>query len=313
MNRTARIVGATCGALFGVLSAAPPAVAQMQMGPPGIENVGVDEHLDRRIPLDLVFRDHTGQRVRLDELVDGTRPVVVNLVYHSCPTFCSMVLDGAISGLMQQPWTVGVEMTVLTISIDPRDTPEIAAERRQRTLRRYGRDAARQGWHFLVAERAVSDAELLRAFGAYPAAEQLAEALGFRYQWMPRQLQYAHPGVLMLLTPDGRVARYLYGLEHQPQDLRLGLLEASEGRSISTVERVLMYCYRYDASEQTYVVMAWRIMKVGGGLTALLIAGLLVFFWRREIRGHRPHTPPRSLEAEAPSSELPSSELKARS
>jgi protein SCO1/2 len=274
------------------------------MGPPGNENVGVDEHLERRIPLDLVFRDHTGRRVTLGALIDGERPVLVNLVYHSCPTFCSLVLDGTTTALIQQPWTAGMEMTVLTISIDPRDTPEVAADRRRRVLHRYGRDAGERGWHFLVAEQSMTDDELLRAYGANPAAERLAEALGFRYQWMPRQLQYAHPGVIMLLTPDGRIARYLYGLEYDVNDLRLGLLEASEGRSISTVERALLYCYRYDASQQTYVVMAWRIMKIGGGLTALLIAGVLAFFWRREIGRRRPHTPPGSLDAEAPPSEL---------
>jgi protein SCO1/2 len=273
------------------------------MGPPGIENVGVDEHLDRRIPLDLAFRDHTGRRVTLGELVDGQRPVLLNLVYHSCPTFCSLVLDGTTSALIQQPWTVGMELTVLTISIDPRDTPEDAADRRRRVLYRYGRDAGAEGWHFLVAEQSMTDDELLRAYGANPSAERLAEAVGFRYQWMPRQRQFAHPGVIMLLTPDGRIARYLYGLEYDPDDLRLGLIEASEGRSISTVERVLLYCYRYDASQQTYVVMAWRIMKVGGGLTALLIAGLLAFLWRREFKRRRPHTPGR-LDHEAPPSEL---------
>jgi protein SCO1/2 len=104
---------------------------------------------------------------------------------------------------------------------------------------------------------------------------------------MPRQQQYAHPGVIMLLTPDGRVARYLYGIEYDANDMRIGLLEASEGRSISTVERVLLYCYRYDASEQKYVVMAWRVMQIGGGLTALLIGGMLAFFWRRELRKRR--------------------------
>ena len=128
--------------------------------------------------------------------------------------------------------------------------------------------------------------------------ERLADAVGFRYQWMPRQQQYAHPGVIMLLTPDGRVARYLYGIEFDPNDVRVGLLEASEGRSISTVERALLYCYRYDASEQKYVVMAWRVMQIGGGLTALLIGAMLVFFWRRELRKRRaPDTKtPRSLE-----------------
>jgi protein SCO1/2 len=288
-------------ALFAVVSTAliavRPAVAQEVAGgqaPPGLENVGVDEHLERRIPLNLPFRDHTGRRVTLGELVRGERPVLLNLVYHSCPSFCSLVLDGTEAVLAQQPWTVGEDFDVITVSIDPRDTPEVAADRRRRTLYRYGRDAAETGWHFLVADETLSERELTGAYGLYPEIERLAEAVGFRYQWMPAQRQYAHPGVIMLLTPDGRVARYLYGLEYPVGDVRLGLIEASEGRSISTVERVMLYCYRYDAAEQEYVVIAWRVMQIGGGLTVLLLGGFLGFFWRRELKKKRANSVYRS-------------------
>jgi protein SCO1/2 len=209
-----------------------------------------------------------------------------------------MVLDGVSAALATQPWTVGQEMTVLTVSIDPRDSPSDAAGRRRRVLQRYGREAASTGWHFLVAEQTVTDDENLAQYGRYDSAERLAEALGFRYQWMPRQGQYAHPGVMMILTPDGRVARYLYGLEYPTNDVRLGLLEASEGRSISTVEHVLLYCYRYDATEQAYVVMAWRIMKVGGALTAAFLLLALALLWRRELgRKQERGRPPRLLAA----------------
>ena len=279
------------------LIAVRPAAAQELAGaaaPPGLENVGVDEHLERRIPLNLPFRDHTGRRVTLGELVRGERPVLLNLVYHSCPSFCSLVLDGTEAVLAQQPWTVGEDFDVITVSIDPRDTPEVAADRRRRTLYRYGRAAAESGWHFLVADETLSERELTGAYGLYPEIERLAEAVGFRYQWMPAQRQYAHPGVIMLLTPDGRVARYLYGLEYPVGDVRLGLLEASEGRSISTVERVMLYCYRYDAAEQEYVVIAWRVMQIGGGLTVLLLAGFLGFFWRRELKKKRANSVYRS-------------------
>lgn len=298
-TRSSRADGCVRAALALVLVLGAGSLARAQEAtPPGLENVGVDEHLDRRIPLDLAFRDSEGRRVTLGQLVDGQRPILLNLVYHSCPSFCSLVLDGTSAVLAQQPWTVGEELTVLTISIDPRDTPEVASERRRRELRAYGRDAAARGWHFLVAERSLDEHDAIAQYGVYPEIERLADAVGFRYQWMPRQQQYAHPGVIMLLTPDGRVARYLYGIEFDPNDVRVGLLEASEGRSISTVERALLYCYRYDASEQKYVVMAWRVMQIGGGLTALLIGAMLVFFWRRELRKRRATDTktPRSLE-----------------
>jgi protein SCO1/2 len=294
MPRLRSIVALAASAIVSMaLVAVRPAAAQ-EATPPGLENVGVDEHLERRIPLDLPFRDHTGRRVTLGELVRGERPVLLNLVYHSCPSFCSLVLDGTEAALAQQPWTVGEDFDVITVSIDPRDTPEVAADRRRRTLYRYGRDAAESGWHFLVADETLSERELTGAYGLYPEIERLAEAVGFRYQWMPGQRQYAHPGVIMLLTPDGRVARYLYGLEYAAGDVRLGLLEASEGRSISTVERVMLYCYRYDAAEQEYVVIAWRVMQIGGGLTVLLLGGFLAFFWRRELKKKRSNSVYRS-------------------
>lgn len=287
MVRSSRSIEVARAAVMVTVLLASSVVVAQEVTPPGLENVGVDEHLDRRIPLDITFRDHTGKAVKVGDYIDGERPVLLNLVYHSCPSFCSLVLDGTVAVLAQQAWTVGKEFTVLTVSIDPRDTPEAATERRRRALRSYGRDAAEDGWHFLVADESLTDHELLSSFGAYPSAERLADAVGFRYQWMPRQRQYAHPGVIMLLTSDGRVARYLYGLEYPVNDVRLGLLEASEGRSISTVERVLLYCYQYDASQQEYVVMAWRVMQIGGTLTVLLLGGFLAFFWRRELRKKR--------------------------
>jgi protein SCO1/2 len=252
--------------------------------PPGLETVDVVEHLDGPVPLDATFRNHAGERVTLGEYFDGRRPVLLNLVYHSCPTFCSLVLDATREVLQGQAWTVGEEFQVVTLSIDPRDTPEVAADARQRLLHRYSRDAAEEGWHFLVAERTLSEQEAVSALGIDPQVQRVMDATGFQAQWMPAQGQFAHPGVIMLLTPEGRLARYLYGLEYAPSDIRLGLLEASEGRSISTVERVLLYCYRYDASQGTYVVMAWRVMQIGGGLTALLLFLVLGYFWTRELR-----------------------------
>lgn len=275
--------------------------------PPGLENVGVEEHLDAEIPRDLVFRDHTGERVMLGDLITGDRPVVLNLVYHTCPSFCSLVLDGTVAALQQQAWSVGTEFDVITVSIDPRDTPEVAADKRQRILYRYGRDTAETGWHFLVAEQSLDDEEAIANYGVYPAAERLADAVGFRYQWVPRQRQFAHPGVVMMLTPDARVARYLYGLEYDTTDVRLGLLEASEGRSISSVEQVILYCYRYDSSAQGYTLVAWRVMQVGGALTAILLFGFLGFMWWRDaVRGRAAKSKARARRSSPELSSQPS-------
>ncbi len=234
------------------------------------EGVGVDEHLLAQVPLDGSFTTADGARTTLASIIDGSKPVVLNLVYHQCPSLCSMVLEGLTTSLVQQTWTVGQQFDVITLSIDPRDGPQEARNARVRAFSRYPRSEARTGWHFLV--------------GTAAEVARVAEAVGFRFRWDEATQQFSHPGVIMVLTRAGKVARYLYGISYPPQDLRLGLLEASEGRSINTIERLLVYCYRYDQHNSRYVVIAWRIMKIGGFLyAAILIAGL-AWFWRRERR-----------------------------
>jgi protein SCO1 len=261
--------------------------APLEDTPPGLENVGVDEHIGREIPLDLGFLDHRGRRVALRDLIRADRPVVINLVYHSCPSSCSLVLDATVAALSAQPWTIGEEYDVITVSIDPRDTPARAARRRREILARYGRGND-VPWHFLVPTERMTEHELVAAYGVSREAESLAEALGFRYAWMPREAQFAHAAVIMVLTPEARVARYLYGLEYPSTDVRVALLEASEGRGISTIERAMLYCYQYDAGEQKYVIAAWRVMQFGGALTAILLFVFLAFMWRRELKRRAP-------------------------
>jgi protein SCO1/2 len=284
----AHAVVAVLIALVAVGALSSSRSARAENLPPGLVNVGVTERLGNRVPQDVVFRDHTGRRVVLGDLLQSGRPVVLNMVYHSCPSSCSLVLDGVTRVLARQDWTIGEEVTAITVSIDPRDTPEAAARRRARALREYGRDGAGDGWHFLVAEHSMSERELLATYGANPTAERLSRAIGFRYQWKPHEEEYAHPAVTFFLTPDGRVARYLYGLEYRAEDVRMGLLEASEGRSVSTVERVMIYCYRYDPSRGEYVVVAENVMKLGGALVTIFVLGLLAFFWRRELGKREP-------------------------
>ncbi|MFT5356734.1 MAG: protein SCO1/2 [Polyangiales bacterium] len=238
---------------------------------PGLERIRVDEHLLERIPLDTQFVDHNGQVVRLGDYFDGERPVLLMFAYHSCPTLCSMVLSATVNGVQPTQWTAGDEFRILTISIDPRDTPEIAAEKRLETLRQYGRlDANEEGWEFLT--------------GSEEAIQRVSDAAGYHFFFDGRQQQYGHPAAIMLMTPDGRLARYLYGLRFDPSDIRLGLLEASEGRSITTTESFLLYCYSYSESDGGYTLVATRIMRFGGVITMLLLGGMLFIFWRKERR-----------------------------
>jgi protein SCO1/2 len=258
-------------------SALPGNQAEMSSGvavgapvPAALAQVGIDEHLGARLPLDLTFRDHTGTSVRLDRYFERGRPIIVNLMYHRCPMLCSVVVDGLLGGLTQIAWSVGREFDVLTISIDPRDAPDVADRKRRQVLGRYGRDDAQRGWHFLVGEEA--------------AIARLSDALGFTYRWDADQKQYAHPAAIFVVTPEGKIARYLYGVEFTPADLRFGLLEASEGRFVSTLERVLLFCYHYDATGRRYSIAIARVLRIGGILLLLGVGTALTFLWRNERR-----------------------------
>jgi protein SCO1 len=272
LARMARSAGLLCALLAGCgLLALAPASAQVSVTPAELEGVDVSERLDRPLPRDAQFRDHTGKLVRLGDYFDGKRPVALTLAYHSCKVVCSMVLGAKVETLKQQAWTLGNEFRALTISIDPRDTPAIAAKKRRQMLALYGRRA--EAWDFLVGDEAN--------------IAKVAQAVGFKYRYDARQDQYAHPAVLMLAKPNGELARYLYGLEFNPQDVRLGLLEAAQGRSISTLEKVVLYCYMYDPIGARYVIVARNVMKLGGAITVVLLGTFLLFMWRREARMRR--------------------------
>ncbi|MBL8600301.1 MAG: SCO family protein [Myxococcales bacterium] len=270
MRRLLPIACLSASLALSVAATPRHALAQVNVTPRELTDVGVTEHLMAQVPRDVTFRDHTGQTVQLGRYFDGRRPVLLNLVYHRCPMLCGMVLNAVIRSVTATTWSIGNEYQVVTLSIDPRDTVEVAAGKRRRALESYNREGAANGWHFLT--------------GSAEASQRVADTVGFRYRFDAEQQQYAHPAVTMLLTPEGRVARYLYGIDIPPTDLRVGLLEASQGRSINTVERVLLYCYHYDPHGQRYVLVAMRVMQVGGALTATALGGLLGVLWMRERR-----------------------------
>lgn len=249
------------------------ASAQISSMPKQLEHVGVTEHLDGQLPLDTPFRDHTGKPVKLGDFFDNKRPTVLIFSYHSCPMLCGMVLNNATEGLKGISWTVGREFDVVDISIDPEETLEHTANKRTSIIAEYGRAGSDSGWHFLVANP-----------GDKAAIAKVAAAAGFEYEYDPEIKQWGHPSLVMITKPDGRMARYLYGLEFSSPDLKLGLLEASAGRSISTVEQIILYCYHYDPQGGKYVLVAQRVMQVGGGAVGIVLFGFLGLFWLRELR-----------------------------
>ena len=240
---------------------------------PALEEVGVEEQLDAKLPLELQFVNENGDGVRLGDYFDGERPVILTLNYYRCPMLCGLQLNGVVDGMEQMDWTPGVEFEMVTVSIDPLETPELAKAKKQNYLKRYQRPAAARGWHFLTGRQAE--------------IERLAETVGFGYSYDVESGQYAHPAVVFVATPDGRVARYLYGIEYPPKCLRLALMEASEGTIGSPLDQLIMYCYHYDPSSRRYAPVAMNIMRLGGGATALALGLSLGALWLRELRRRR--------------------------
>ncbi len=270
---TGRALSAGIAVLFAV-GAASALADRIEPAPKDLEGVGITEHAGARLPLDLQFVAEDGSTVKLGSYFDGRRPVILNLGYYRCPMLCGLVLNGLLEGLKELPWDVGKEFVVVTLSIDPLETPTLARFKKQTYLESYGRPGAAQGWHFLTGK----EADIRR----------LADAVGFGYRYVPEREQYAHPAVLFVTTGDGRLARYLYGVLYAPGTLRMALAEAGEGKIGTTTDQILLFCFHYDSAQGRYVVAANVIMRIGGVLTILAVGGLLLYWWRRESRVARP-------------------------
>jgi protein SCO1 len=239
----------------------PPA----NVRPPGLKNVGIEQHLDEQIPADLRFRDESGKDVRLGDYL-GRKPIILNLVYYHCPMLCSEVLGGLESALRVLKFDVGQDFDVLTVSFDPKDTPEVAAAKKAEYLKRYGRPGAADGWHFLTGPQASVDA--------------LTKATGFQYEYDPKTGQFAHATAIMVLTPEGKIAQYFYGVEYAPKDLRLGLVQASQNKIGNLVDEVLLYCYHYNPDTGKYGAIISRILQLAAGATILILGTFLIVLFR---------------------------------
>ena len=233
--------------------------------PPALREVSFDQRLAHQVPLDIELKDESGTRVKLGDYF-GKRPVVLSLVYFECPMLCTLTLNGLSSALSVLSFDVGKEFEVVTVSFEPKETPALAAAKKAAYLHRYKRPGAAGAWHFLTG-----DAAQIR---------RLTDAVGFKYAWDEQTKQYAHASGIMVLTADGRLARYLYGVEYAPKDLRFAIVEASQGRILSPVDRLLLYCYHYDPTLGRYGKSVMAMLRVAAVLT-LGGLGAMIFGLRR--------------------------------
>ncbi len=252
------------GMTNGIMS--PPA----NVRPPGLKNVGIQQNLNQQIPADLMFQDDLGRQVRLGDYF-GKRPMILNLVYYNCPMLCGEVLSGLENSLRMMKFDVGKEFDVITVSFDPSETPEMAAKKKAEFLHRYKRAGAEQGWHFLV--------------GPKDSVEALTKVAGFQYQYDEKTRQFAHVAAILILTPEGKIAQYYYGIEYPPKDLRLGLVEAGAGKIGNVVDALLLYCYHYDPEQGKYSATIFRILRLGG-IATMLFLGTLIFAMIRRGPAH---------------------------
>lgn len=223
--------------------------------------VGLDQHLDAKLPLDLVFRDEAGQSVRLGDYF-GDRPVIVNFVYFRCPMLCTQVLNGLLKSSNAMPLELEKDYEIVSISIDPRETPQLAADKKERYLSKYRRPGGPAGWHFLT--------------GGPEAIQQITQAAGFRYQYDEASDQYAHASGILVATPEGRISRYLYGIDYNPNDLRLALVESSENKIGTVVDQFLLLCYHYDPKTGKYGFVISGALRLAGTCTAIALG---IFLW----------------------------------
>jgi protein SCO1/2 len=255
------LVAAQIGALllgFAVWAAGQDNAA---VTPPQLRGVGIDQRLNQQVPLDLKFRDETGQTVTLGSYF-GRKPVILSLVYYSCPMLCTMAENGLLNALRDVKFNIGQQYEVVTVSFDPSDKPEMAMAKKGIYVGLYGRPGAKRAWHFLVGEE--------------PAIRALTQAVGFRYNYDPKTRQFAHATGIMVLTPQGKVSRYFYGILYPARDVRLALVEASNEKIGNPVDALLLYCCQYDPVTGKYGVIVSRVLKLAGLITIVSLGTLIL-------------------------------------
>lgn len=249
-----------------------PAPMVASEAPKELEGVGIDEKLGAKIDFNLRVKDDNGQEVTLGSFFDGKHPVIISPVYFACPGLCNFHLNGLTDALklMDKDWSVGKKFKVLSVSFDSKETPDLAANKKKTYMKLYDREGADKSWHFLTADEATVQA--------------ITQALGFKFKWDEKSQEWAHASAAVIITPDGTISRYLPGIMFNPQDIKIALNEATEGKIGNIVDSLVLYCFKYDPHQSKYTLVAFNLMKMGGALMVLVMVIWLLPVWIRARR-----------------------------
>jgi len=256
--------------LFSTLGNAGDAVQTKRL-PHELKGVGIEDRLGSQVDLGLTFRNEEGEEVQLGSYFNKGKPVLLTLVYYECPMLCNLLFRGFVDGIKKLQWSVGKDYQIVTLSIDPREGSDLAQAKKENTLEGYGRQGSETGWAFLT--------------GSEKQIKALASQVGFGYRYEKEQDEYAHGAAIFVLTPGGKLSRTLYGIQFSPQDLKLGLLEASEGKIGTILDQFVMMCFRYDPDSKGYSLYAFKLVQLGGAVTVVVLGLYLIVFWRRQRKG----------------------------
>ena len=252
----------------GLLLSAMPSEAKKPTTAEITKRVGIDQRLNEQVPLHLEFRDSSGKMKKLDQIIDGKKPVILTLVYYECPMLCNIVLDALTNVMSDTGLEVGRDFEVLTVSFDPKETSVQAQKKKELYMSRLSTRIPRDSWHFMT--------------GSPENVKALAKSVGFRYEYDQNIMQYAHGAAIMILTPNGKISRYFYGFEYNKRDLRLGLVEASENRIGTVTDKFLLLCYHYDPAIGKYSARAMTVVRAGGAATVIALASFIFVLFRKD-------------------------------
>jgi protein SCO1/2 len=273
MNSIVKNIANKIALLFFVSLIMAKAHAQVVMeNPSQLKGIDVEEHLGASLPKDLEFTNEYGKTVKLGDYLDGKRPVLLTLAYYRCPMLCGLMLNGVCNSAKALDLVPAKDYQILTVSIDPRETAELAMAKKTRYVEQFGKAGIEQGWSFLV--------------GSGENTKALADAVGFKYFYDAKRDEYAHPAVSYLISPEGKIVRYLYGMDYKRFDLKMGLIEASQGKVGTTIDRIILSCFHYDAKEGSYVLFAQNLMRLGGFLIVVVLA---IVVWRLFAQERKKH------------------------